>query len=145
MSDIVTLADVQADERRRRLKLTKPAELMHDAAIKMKVDGHFIAANIALRRAVAMCPESGILWASLGSGLWHIGKYNEAYDCLLRAIELQPNDLLTIMYMGMMLSSLQRKEEAYEYLRRAIDADPNETDPHLVEGRKLHARWSLAL
>lgn len=145
MSEIVTLADIQAEEKRARLKMSKPAELMHDAAIKMKVDGHFVAANIALRRAVAMCPESGTLWASLGSGLWHVGQYEEAHRCLRRAIELQPNDLLTVMYMGMMLSSMQRKEEAFQYLRRALDADPNDVDPQIVEGRKLHARWSLAL
>ena len=143
--NVVTLGEVQAEQKRARLGMTKPAELMHDAAIQMKIAGNFVAANIALRRAVTMCPDSGTLWASLGSGLWHVGKYDEAYDCLQRALELQPDDLLTVMYMGMMLSSMQRKEEAFEYLRRAIDANPNETDPHVVEGRKLHARWSLAL
>lgn len=145
MADVVTLADVQAEERRVRLKMSRPAELMHDAAIRMKVDGHFVAANIALRRAVAISPESGMLWASLGSGLWHIGKYEEAYQCLTRALELQPDDMLSTMYMGMMLSSMQRKQEAYGYLKRAIECDPNDSDPNIAEGRRLHARWSLAL
>lgn len=134
--NVVTLTDAQADEHRAKLKITPVAEDLNNLAVKLKAAGHYVTATIAMRRAVALCPQSGFLWNGLGSCLWNSGHYEEAEASLHKAIDLLgDDDSCCYMNLGMMLSSMGRKAEALQWLKRAVDAQPD----------NIHAKWSYSL
>ena len=134
-ANIVTLADKDGEQRRAALGVTPQAEDLNNLAVTLKRDRFYHAACVAMRRAVALCPDSGFLWNGLGSVLWNIGRYEEAYAALRRSLQLIGDEPGVMMNMGMLLSSLGRKDEALDYLRRTVERLPDDK----------HARWSYAL
>jgi Tetratricopeptide repeat len=135
MDNVVTLVDRESDERHAKLGITQQAEDLNNLAVHLKRDRHYHAAVIAMRRAVALCPESGFLWNGLGSVLWNLGRYDEAHSASSRALQLLGDEPGLMMNMGMLLSSLRQVDLALDYLKRTVDKLPD--DPH--------ARWSYAL
>lgn len=133
--NVVTLVDKDGEDRRADLKLTPQAEDLSNLASRLKDEGQFATALVALRRAILMCPESGHLWNGLGSVLWNIGRYEEAHEALVRAMQLLGQNATVLMNMGMVLSSLRRVQDSLQFLKRTVELMPN----------NFHAEWSYSL
>jgi len=134
--NVVTLTDVEDEQRRASLKINKQAEDLNNEAMRLKLARKYNTAYIAQQRAVNLCPESGFLHNGLASILWNLGRYEDAYASAQTAMRLLgPEDPSSWVNYGMMLSSLGRKDEAHDYLRRAAETMPD----------NAHAQWSYAM
>lgn len=115
--------------------VTPPAQLLNDAAHKMQRDGKAIASVVALRRAVALCPDSSSLWASLGAVLYDNLEYVEAEIALKRAIRLDRRNSRALANMGMLQCAMGRGGRGLRFHERAVRADPN----------NLASQWNQAI
>src|SRR5215467_12699494 len=93
--NVITLTDVEAEQRRASLKINKQAEDLNNEAMRLKLARKYTTAYIAQQRAVNLCPESGFLWNGLATILWNLWRYDEAYIAAQTSMQLLgPNDPL---------------------------------------------------
>lgn len=133
--NVITLPDSVAEERHKKLGINQQAEDLNNLGAQLKKDRHFYSALLAMRRAVAICPNSGFLWNGLGSVLWNLGKYEESHAALTKALELLGDEPGVMMNMGLLLSSMRRVESSLDYFKRTVEKVPEDT----------HAHWSYSL
>ena len=84
----------------------------------------FDEASLALRRAVALDPESASARTQLGAVLLTPGRYPDAERELRTAVQLDPVDPEALMNLGQVLVRTGRLEEAKPYFRRFLDVAP---------------------
>src|SRR5271167_3539553 len=93
------------------------------AAVALK-PGHTAATIALLRRAVAVDPESGSAWSSLGGAYWRAQRYEEARIALCKAETLAPNWIIDYRF-GLLYYSVGDAISSERHLRRAVDANPD--------------------
>jgi len=126
------------DERRSRLNISEPAELLNNHAWQLKEDGKFYAAKIALQRAIALSPECGPLYTHLGAIFWNLGDYEQSYHNLEHANKLTPDEFGVQSNLGSLMASLGRYDESLDYFDKAITIASNNKN-------LLHARWDRTM
>jgi Tfp pilus assembly protein PilF len=126
------------------------------AAIELDL-GHFEAAEINIKQAVALAPDDAYSLFVLGRLKFRQKKYDEAIDALNRAAKLDPQDAQIQNSLGLALSEKGLRGPAEAALRRAVQIDPAYADAHnnlavayitrqppLVELARWHYQKALA-
>lgn len=126
------------------------------AAIQLDL-GHFDAAEINIKQAVALAPDDPYSLFVLGRLKFRQKKYDEAIDALNRAAKLDPQDAQIQNSLGLALSEKGLRGPAEAALRRAVQIDPGCADAHnnlavayitrqppLVELARWHYQKALA-
>jgi TolB-like protein len=78
----------------------------------------------AARRAVALDPDLGMAYASLGWGLWNVGEWESAEQAYQRGIELNPGYASGHEWYGIFLYSTGRAIEGVIHAQEALELDP---------------------
>ena len=99
------------------------------AAIQVE-DTHYAAAEINLKQALALDPESAYSLSVLGNLKFRQGKYDEALDALSRAAKLDPQNAEIQNYLGLTLSEKGLRGPAEAALRKAVQLDPEYASAH---------------
>ncbi len=88
-------------------------------------------ARIGYEKALALDPESPMVWKLLGRIQHTEGAYEQAVKSFERAAAVEPKDAQTYLFMGLSLIRIQGgADRALEAFLQAI-----ELDPHLLEAR----------
>jgi Tfp pilus assembly protein PilF len=135
---------------------TNVPTLANLAAIELDL-GHFEAAEINVKQAVALAPDDAYSLFVLGRLKFRQKKYDEAIDALNRAAKLDPQDAQIQNSLGLALSEKGLRGPAEAALRRAVQIDPGYADAHnnlavayitrqppLVELARWHYQKALA-
>lgn len=137
MDSVVSL--VESDEARRaRLGISEAAELAHNLGAALKEKGQFLSAAVAMRRAISMHPQCGLLWNGLGAIIWDMGDYDGALDALTKAKRYGGADnALLHSNMGLLQASMMQFDKAEENFAIAAELEPG--NQHIVWNRaNLH-------
>ena len=132
------------------------ATLANLASIQLDL-GHFDAAEINIKQALALAPDDSYGLEVLGRLKFRQKKYDEAIDALSRAAKLDPKNAETQNYLGLALSEKGLRGPAETALRKAVELDPNYAEAHnnlavayitqqppLVELARWHYQKALA-
>lgn len=106
-------------------KVSIVAAQLNDYGTQAKRQRKFVAAEIALRRAVAMHPEIGLFWGNLGSILIDQNRYAEAEECLLKSIKLDVVNQRSLGNLALCATAQRRYEEGQKLYRQAHEKAPN--------------------
>lgn len=128
-------AENDQERRRAAFGVDEAAELLNNAAAQLKGAGKFTAAVIAQRRALALCPNSALLWNGYGAILWNLGRYGEAEEALLESQRLDPKASGPLANLAMVYASQKRFDEAVEIMEKSLALEPD----------NLHAHWEYAM
>jgi len=126
------------------------------AAIELDL-GHFDAAEINIKQAIALAPNDSYNHYVMGRLKFGQKKYDEALDAFTLAAKLDPQDAQVQNFLGLVLSEKGMRGPAEAALRRAIQIDPACSDAHnnlavayitqqppLVELARWHYQKALA-
>jgi hypothetical protein len=94
-----------------------------------------VAAEIILKRALAVHPQYYELWANLSTAIWTQRRYEEARDAATRALEIAPDSHLAHANMGLICEGLGQFEAAEAHFQKALADSPD----------YLTARWDYSL
>ncbi len=97
----------------------------------------------AFRAALAIRPDSGVVYYSVGVLQQGRGKLDEARACYRRAIELEPAHAGALTNLGLVLDELNWPGEALGYYRRAVKVSPDGVVPLINLGSALFAQRQL--
>ncbi len=78
----------------------------------------------AIDKALALDPDLGQAYASIGLLHWQLAKTREAEQALQRAIALEPNYAQAYFWLGTVYNDAGRPAQALEMHRAALDLDP---------------------
>jgi serine/threonine protein kinase/Tfp pilus assembly protein PilF len=95
------------------------------------------------RAALAIRPDSAVVYDGLGSALRAVGRVDEAIEQYRRAIQLNPNYGWAYTSLGGALRAQGRLREAIEQYRRAVEIDPNYAWGHYVFANALRETCRL--
>lgn len=87
--------------------------------------GHTAAAIALLKRAIAIDPNNGSAWSSLGGALWRAQRFGESAEALTKAMMLSPSWLVNYR-LGWIGYAIGDTASAIMYLQRALDERPDE-------------------
>lgn len=124
-----------------------PPQAWHDLALLCQSEGHHMAAEIALRRAVAMAPGDVGARLDLADHLARRGDLAEAADLFHGVLAIRPGTAAAHAGLGQALIGLGRLEEAEDQLERAVVMEADNTVAHLARARlnllsgNLPAAW----
>ncbi|MBF0295773.1 MAG: tetratricopeptide repeat protein [Magnetococcales bacterium] len=102
--------------------------------------GAFAEAETLARDTIALRPDHGMAWKTLGTLLGMRGAFPEALTTLRRATQLLPDDAETLTNLGFLLREQGWHEEAEHHLRRAVAANPSHAKAYFVLGVTLQAQ-----
>lgn len=117
-----------------------PADLWHDLALFLLGDNATVAAEICLRRALALAPEQINTRAALADLLVLRDHVSEALELDQDILALQPDNAPANAAAGQALVDLGRLDEAEDRLERALAADPDNALAHMGRARVHLAR-----
>lgn len=100
-------------------------------------NGHLESAEMFLRRAVAMAPETPALQCNHGLALQRLGRMREALACFDRALEVKPDMVEAHLNRGNLLRDLGRFADAQTALRMALGIRPDMPEAQLSLGMLL--------
>jgi tetratricopeptide (TPR) repeat protein/serine/threonine protein kinase len=107
-------------------KELRPASLQGGSAVG------YASAGVALR------PDNGWAWATLGNALYQAQRFDESNDAYRRAIELKPDFFGAYINLSRTLYQQGKLSESIEASRRAIELNPNIPEAHTNLGIVLH-------
>lgn len=98
------------------LQLPNPSrevvELLNDYAVRLRAQGRYTTALVAVRRALALDPLIPELWANLGCILWNMGRPEEALEPMRKATALGPGKALHWGNLALLYGALRRYDDA---------------------------------
>jgi tetratricopeptide (TPR) repeat protein len=95
------------------------------------------------RAALAIRPDSAVVYDGLGSALRSVGRVDEAIDEYRRAIQINPNYGWAYTSLGGALRAQGKLREAIEQYRHAVEIDPNYAWGHYVFANALRETCRL--
>ncbi len=102
----------------------KNSNVYSNYGVIQKGFGKFKEAELSLRKAIELNPDSADHHSNLGNILNNLGKFKEAELSLRKAIELNPEFASAYSNLGNILNNLGKFKEAELSLRKAIELDP---------------------
>jgi tetratricopeptide (TPR) repeat protein len=81
-------------------------------------------ALLALRKATELLPQDAEAHSNLGSALYDLGDWAQAFESLQRALALNPNDSGTLLNAANALKALGQPGEAVKLYQRALALEP---------------------
>jgi tetratricopeptide (TPR) repeat protein len=94
------------------------------------------SATRAFESALALRPNSFLLWLRLGYAQYKSANIREAEEAYRRALLLAPNYSQTNLYMGKMLLETGRSDQAFPFLSKAAEYD-NDLYPQVLHFARL--------
>lgn len=109
----------------------------------LALDDRYLAAEEALRKAVALGRRDLATWFYLGSTLWENGKLDEAEEAFRTALDRGGRVPLLVHQLGRLLLWQGRSAEAVTFLREAAETSPEAPDVSLDLARALESAGDL--
>ncbi len=99
------------------------------AAVQIE-SGKLTAAEVALKKAIALNDQDSFAYTNLGILYSRQGKFAEAISALEKAISLNEKDAVAHNYLGVCLGQKEQREGAEKEFKRAIDLIQDYPDAH---------------
>ena len=112
----------------------KDHKVFSNYGIILKDLGKSREAEILLRKAIELKPNSVDAYLNLGTILKDLGKLKEAEKLTRKAIDLNPNLAKAYLNLGIILEKLREFKEAELSTRKAIDLNPDLAEAYLNLG-----------
>lgn len=130
-----TFAEVEAPAREavtRALELDPDLSLAHSTMsyLNMNYDWDWDAAEMHLKRALELDPNSSQAYVAYGWFLLPFGRFDEMVEKMKMAEQLDPVSTKIQSDFGRMLYRAQRYDEAEQHLKRAIELDVNSSSAY---------------
>lgn len=109
----------------------------------LALDDRYLAAEEALRQAVALGRQDLATWFYLGSTLWENGRLGDAEEAFRTALERGGRAPLLVHQLGRLLLWQGRGAEAVTLLREAAETNPGAPDVLLDLARALESAGDL--
>jgi Tfp pilus assembly protein PilF len=113
------------------------ADALHLVGLVQYQQGHHEAALENIRRALAMRPQSEVIWVNLGAVYSALGHYSEAADAAEQALRLNPNYSKAHCNLGAARCEQGELEEAVRNFEDALAIDPGYAIAHFNLGAIL--------
>jgi ADP-heptose:LPS heptosyltransferase len=133
------------------LKKQRIVEQLNHYALDCKKEHNFFTAKIALERALAMRPETGMLWNNYGAVLWSMDELEEAEQAIRKGHELGYETAVSQCNLGLIMGSKQKWDEAASCFQRACligagDKDgPKDQKDYRADKDPMEALWEKSL
>lgn len=114
-----------------------------EAGVAARRRGDFVAAEAALRAAVAETPQSAEAWNALALVQGYQAHYTDALGSIIQAERLAPSDIDIALTKARILAWSMRYDEATEVLDRVRSSRPNNSDVLALRGRVAYYRGHL--
>ena len=102
-------------------------------------------AEVALTKAVTLCPRLAEAWFELGGVHLGTGKFDLALQDYNRARQLDPQNATDCAFAGKALSKLNRHAEAVQLYRQSIQMQPDLWEAHFALGDELAAAGDFSV
>lgn len=112
-----------------------PARAWHGLALLLLGDGHDLAAEAALRRAINQAPDMVPARQQLADLLAHRLDLAAASDFYHDILTIEPDNADSLAGLGQALIGMGRMDEAQDLLERALAQRPNHALAHLARAR----------
>ncbi|MHC5114348.1 MAG: serine/threonine-protein kinase [Planctomycetota bacterium] len=122
-----------------------PGDVMlnFDAAYFLVAQGKWNEATRYYHRALAVRPDSGGIWRSLGTALYEFEDYPAALDAYDQSIRYQADYAPTHVERGVTLAAMERYDDAIASHDEALRLSPDSALAHCQRGRTLQAAGRL--
>lgn len=97
---------------------------LHELGVSLYLRGELGDAEVPLRSALVLLPESGVALANLAKVFYGRGALRGAETCLRRALRLSPFAEETLYFLSVTLASTGRVDEAEIYQHRLLVLNP---------------------
>lgn len=106
-----------------------------DKGISERENGHIKAAEVEIKKAISMRPDSGEAHFELGSIYLSLKKAEPARKELEKAIDLDPDSADSYLYLSFVyFNLLKQKEKAVTLVGKAVKIEPRNYQYHLTQG-----------
>ncbi len=125
--------------RRGLLRYPDDHTLNHDYAYGLSYQGRYDEAIIYYARCVALRPDTGGMWRSLGNAYREVGRFSDAVDALTKATQIQPDHAGNHTDLAAALLDAKQPDSALISARRAVNITPASPETHVQLGHALRA------